>query len=110
MIIAERVLKLQTSSGERDVVIALDAPRESNHSWQCDYTIRWPDRTWSSFGAGTDAFQALILAVQKIATELYFSEEHKAGSLSWTADWSGYGFPMPGAGRDLMVGNDRKFF
>ena len=54
--------------------------------------------------------QAIILAMQKIGADLYFSEHHAAKRLSWGEPGAGYGFPVPQNARDNLVGDDRRFF
>ena len=44
-----------------------------------------------------------------IGAELYASAQNKSGALSWLAPGRGYGFPVPNAIRDLLVGDDKKF-
>jgi hypothetical protein len=68
--------------------------------------LAWWQRTNS--GRGTDTIQALLNALQMVGTEIYCSEEHRSGKLSWDDNWSGYGFPVPGNIRDLLAGNDKK--
>ena len=38
-----------------------------------------------------------------IGAEIYASEEHRSGRLVWSDGWKGYGFPVPGRIRDLLV-------
>ena len=54
--------------------------------------------------------QAIVLALQKIGTDLYMSESHLTGALVWDRPGAGYGFPLPSSGREALVGDDRKFF
>jgi hypothetical protein len=42
-----------------------------------------------------------------VGTEIYCSEEHRSGNLSWDDDWSG--FPVPGNIRDLLAGDDKRY-
>lgn len=51
--------------------------------------------------------QALYLAMQRIAFEVYGSEQHRAGALRWTEAGQGYGFPMAKAGYGELIGGDR---
>jgi hypothetical protein len=44
-----------------------------------------------------------------IGAELYASDQHKSGVLTGLSPGRGYGFPVPQAIRDLLVGDDRKF-
>ena len=54
--------------------------------------------------------QAVILALQKIGTDIYFSDYHKSGSLFWERPEKGYGFPLPPSAREMLVGDDARFF
>lgn len=54
--------------------------------------------------------QALTCALQMIAADIYSSDAHRSGQLRWGNPEEGYGFPvMPGM-RDMLKGNDAKFF
>lgn len=58
--------------------------------------------------------QALTLALQKIGTEIYTSDFHKSGLLSWddskkSNSRTGYGFPVMPSVRDLLIGDDAKY-
>jgi len=59
---------------------------------------------------GIDSAQAITLALQKIGTEIYFGDYHKSGNLFWESPGKGYGFPLPPSARDLLIGDDAKFF
>jgi hypothetical protein len=72
--------------------------------WICRYEIDWPSQKRSHFGV--DSFQALILALQTIGAEIYASVYHKAGSQKWAERYRGYGFPVGGNLRDLLIGDD----
>ena len=107
MIIAMRVLTLRNEAGARAVPVRIHAPEEEGGHWICRYEIEWPDHTVKRHGAGVDAVQALVLALQFIGAELYTSRAHEAGRLSW-AEGSGYGFPLAKSVRDLAVGEDKE--
>jgi hypothetical protein len=77
--------------------------------WVCRYEIGWPCERRSSFGAGFDAVQALHLTLQKIGMEIYRSAYHATGRLAWGEQGMGYGFPVPRSGRDVLIGDDRRF-
>jgi len=110
MIIAERELDYVTQPGSTiPVPVRLYAPEGSRKHWSCRYTIEWPDGTYSSAGYGVDQFQAITLTLQKIGTDLYFSDYHKTGRLYFEKPGSGYGFPVPKNARDLLVGEDKRF-
>jgi hypothetical protein len=54
--------------------------------------------------------QALVLALEAIGSDIYTSSYHKAGALFFEAPGKGYGFPVPITLRDLLVGDDARFF
>lgn len=110
MIIATRVLLLREGERDLEVPIRIHAPREDGECWMCDYEIDWPHETWRRYAAGLDAVQALVLALQKIGTELYTSEYHQSGRLMWVDPSQGYGFPLPSNARDMLRGDDTRFF
>jgi hypothetical protein len=109
MIIAERILSLQTASEVRECRVLLRAPEYLDGMWICRYEIGWPDDPDTGFGAGVDAFQALHLTLQLIGFRLYASAYHKAGTLVFEQPGRGYGFPIPKNGRDLLIGDDKIF-
>ena len=108
MIIATRMLKVRGGSAEAQVPITLFVPTQSNGAWSCAYEIGWPSGKVESAAWGFDSVQAIILALQKIGSDLYTSSYHKSGKLSWEAVDKGYGFPLPNNIRDLLVGDDGK--
>lgn len=110
MIIATRTLTLRDPKGEVRIPIRIQTPRPDGAAWMCGYEIEWPHGTWKSAAAGVDAVQALVLALQKIGTELYASEYHRSGRLMWGNPTQGYGFPLPGNARDMLKGDDARFF
>ena len=105
-----RILKLRSNGREDDVVIDIQWPELRANSWFADWRIRFPERERKGSAGGTDAIQAVDGALKLIGAELYASDEHKAGSLTWGDDWSGYGFPVPSNMRDMMTGDDAKYF
>lgn len=109
MPIATRILKLETEAGPVDVPVTIEAPQPDDRSWRCAYTIGWPEQPWELAAYGVDAVQALDLAMRKIATELYMSQYHQAGTLRWERPGGGYGFPILKVSRDLLVGDDKEF-
>ena len=54
--------------------------------------------------------QALVLALQVIGAEVYSSSYHEAGTLYLQDPGKGYGFPVAPTLRDLLIGDDAKFF
>jgi hypothetical protein len=104
-----RNLKMNVRGAALDVPVRVFWPIQDKGGWDCRWEIVWPDRQRANSGRGTDAIQALLNALQMVGTEIYCSEEHRSGKLSWDDNWSGYGFPVPGNMRDLLTGNDRKY-
>lgn len=109
MRMATRVLDLKTPQGLVELPIHIHVPEEANGSWGCRYEIGWPGEPTNRTAWGADSVQAIILALQMIGTDLYTSGYHKAGELS-SAEGSGYGFPVPANLRDMLIGDDAKFF
>jgi len=109
MMIARRMLTLREGGGIRHFPIVIHAPEESGGDWICRFSIEWPNGKAERWGAGVDAVQALLSAQQMIGAEIYTSRYHKAGSLQWLQPGRGYGFPVPHAIRDLLIGDDKNF-
>jgi len=110
MLIAQRDLTFVTSNkGALRVPVCLFAPEGNDKHWWCRYTIGWPDGTYASKGYGVDQFQAIWLTMQKIGSDIYFSDYHKTGRLYFETPGSGYGFPVPKNARDTLVGDDKRF-
>lgn len=111
MIIAERVLKLRSDGRDIQIPIRLFAPEQSSDgSWWCRYEIDWPESTQKSRAGGVDAIQANVLALHMIGSEIYASDYHKSGNLFLDSPGKGYGFPVPCTLRNLLEGDDQKFF
>jgi hypothetical protein len=110
MIIATRSLVLRDPGRDLPIPIQIHAPEKMQDSWICRYEIDWPDGRAERWGTGVDALQALLIASQMIGAEIYASRYHKAGRLEWLAPDRGYGFPVANNIRDLLVGDDKKFF
>jgi hypothetical protein len=108
VLIAHRRLIISSPSGDTDVPVRLFQPEQEDGMWICRYEIDWPNQRKSYFGAGVDGMQALILALRTIGVEIYTSEYHKAGTLRWFEPGRGYGFPVGGNLRDLLIGDDAK--
>lgn len=110
MLIATRVLKLRSTSGDIDIPIRLFAPEPDGVDWSCRFEIGWPDETLTRAAAGFDAVQALELALKIIGALIYASDHHASGKLMWLEPGKGYGFPVPRGIRDLLIGHDRDLF
>jgi hypothetical protein len=116
MIIATRVLTVKTKAGaEKPVALRLFAPTQVGNVWDCRYEIEFPEDGWAaetikSHAQGTDAMQALQLAMQKMGVELHFTSYHKERTMRWGEGWVGYGFAVDKEARDLLIGDDAKFY
>lgn len=110
MRMATRILELKAPEGTIDLPIHIHVPEEKDGSWRCDYEIGWPGDPKTRTAWGVDSVQAIILALQMIGADLYTSGYHQAGELSPGEGNSGYGFPVPANLRDLLIGDDARFF
>ena len=106
MQIAHRRLTTSSPLGDTEVLIRVFKPEESDGNWVCRYEIDWPSQKQSGFAAGIDSIQALLLALQKVGVDIYTSSYHETGSLKWFEPTRGYGFPVTGNLRDLLIGDD----
>ncbi|HEY1980159.1 MAG TPA: hypothetical protein VGH13_08720 [Xanthobacteraceae bacterium] len=109
MIVANRLLKLRLAEGQVEIPILIYAPQRDNSQWFCSYEIGWPDGKRKSAAAGFDSAQSLLLAFEKIGTEIYASDYHKSGNLMWDEPGRGFGFPVPPNLRNMLVGDDAKY-
>jgi hypothetical protein len=110
MVVATRVLKLEGDNGEVAIPIRVYAPEREDNAWSCRYQIDWPEGTQDMKAGGADSMQALIIALKMIGADLYSSSYHKSGRLMSEAPGSGYGFPVVTTMRDLLEGDDAKYF
>jgi hypothetical protein len=104
-----RILKLQSDGVTHDIPVRLWWPIQDDKAWDCRWEIGWPDGPRANSGRGIDAIQALMNALTMIGAEIYSSEAHKSGLLSWSDDWSGYGFPVIANLRNMLGGDDGRF-
>jgi hypothetical protein len=110
MLIATRVLKLRRPTGDMEIPIRIFAPEQQATDCVCRFEVDWPDGTWAMAAGGVDAIQALELALKMIGAQIYTSDHHASGKLMWLEPGKGYGFPVTNNIRDLLVGDDKKFF
>jgi hypothetical protein len=111
MEIARRTLTLREGAAETAIPVRLFAPQqEESGDWSCRYEIDWPEGKRTRAVWGSDSFQAIILTLQAIGTDIYTSAYHKSGDLFFGRPGEGYGFPVPITLRDLLIGNDAKYF
>lgn len=98
---------MEVDGREVDVPITIYAPVDKTDHWCCEFEIGWPDKRKRSRGNGTDAVQALLIALEMIGMNLYSSEAHAQGKLKWDEPHGGYGFPLNSAMRHRYEGRDR---
>jgi hypothetical protein len=108
MVIATRVLTLQDAERDIEIPIKIFAPQREEAGWSCRFEIGWPDGTLERAAKGIDGVQAFFLALQMIGAQIYASDHHASGNLSWLTPGFGYGFPVPATIRDLLIGEDAK--
>ena len=108
-IIATRSLFLRDNNRNVEIPIRIHAPERAKEDWICRFEIEWPEGRVERWGAGIDAIQSLLIALQMIGAEIYASPHHESGRLSWLTAGRGYGFPVPKNIRDLLVGDDKSF-
>jgi hypothetical protein len=106
MQIAYRRLTASSALGNIEVPIRVFKPEKSDGAWICRYEIDWPSQKQSSFAAGVDSIQALVLVLQRIGVEIYTSAYHETGTLKWFEPTQGYGFPIAHNLRNLLIGDD----
>ncbi len=106
MIIAERTLDLAPDG--QTVKISLTMPEIDDGSWFCTYRIDWPQGTRAVKTGGVDPIQALVCALQLLGAEIYASNFHKEGRLSFEGQ-PGYGIPVPPNFRKDLVGYDADY-
>lgn len=82
--IGNRILVVETEEGAKEVEVRLMAPEPWGNAWRCRYTIGWPEGIYESKTGGSDAIQAVHLAMQKIGADLYFIRYHDEGRLYWS--------------------------
>ncbi len=110
MIIATRRLTIDTGTDQHALEIRIYAPVATDVDFCCSYEIDWPGRVEKTAMFGLDSAQALILEFNAIGSTLYSSEYHENGQLSWNDEASGYGFPVVPTLRQMLVGDDARFF
>ena len=94
--IAVRKLIIRNNDGEvsGEVELRILMPIEAGDDFSCRYEIHWQGRVKISDVLGVDAVQALLLALQRLASEMYFSDEYKTGRLEWMGG-NNLGLPLP---------------
>lgn len=110
MIAATRVLTLGDGNRDIEIPIRIQAPEKSGTDWICRFEIDWPEGKAERWGSGVDAIQAQFIALQMIGAEIYASHHHASGRLVWLAPGQGYGFPVSNNIRDVLIGDDAKYY
>lgn len=113
---AARTLYVTTKAGDtREVQTRLYEPQQDGPSWICRYEIDWPEDGWPaetrrSQAGGADSMHALQLGLQKLGLDLHSTSYHREGKMWWQAGVVGYGFALPRDARDLLRGDDAKWY
>jgi hypothetical protein len=106
-VILNRTLIIETESGEKEVQINFYLPTQQQEDWECEYEICWPAGVRRFKAHGIDSVQSLSHALQMVGAELYTSDVHRSGKLTWLERGAGYGFQLPRTIRDLYEGDDQ---
>jgi hypothetical protein len=96
-VIATRSLELR---GKPSVAVLIGEPAKDADDHYCPYQIRGIGDERVRYAMGSDAAQALVLALQKVGAELYTSKEAQAKELTWNGG-EDLGFPVPNSLSDL---------
>lgn len=110
MQIAGRSLTLFGATGNIEIPIRIFAPVQQGNACSCRYEIDWPEGRETMEAWGNDTVQALELALRMIGADLYTSSYHRSGKLMFRELGNGYGFPVTNTLRDMLVGDDKRFF
>jgi len=111
MIIATRVLKLRRPEGYVDMPVHIFAPRQEGGEWRGRVEIGWPGtpQPIDVNGCG-DAVHVIEMSMRLIGAVLYASKEHASGKLVWQQPGNGYGFPILDDMRDVLQGDDKRYY
>ena len=91
-----------TLSNGNTVTVSIGLPSfVSEGEFVCPYRIAGLQAEEVGRAIGSDALQALQLALIRVGAILYTSEAWKDGVLSWNGD-KDLGFPLPGSIKDLQ--------
>lgn len=103
--LAEGVIALRefelSSDTQSAVTVTVNRPFQVDNSWRCEFAIRGPEGEIVFYGMGADSLQAVVLALENIASLLYTSEAFKAGQLTWLGQRN-LGLPTAKAMADLV--------
>lgn len=94
MEIARREFELGGQPETREVLVLFEAPAKSGSEWVCTFRIIGLFEFAGGRAFGEDGVQALWLAMERAAVELYSSNEWKSGWLTWFGQRD-LGLPVP---------------
>jgi hypothetical protein len=80
--VAEVGFDVRGDGGTLRGIARVAQPRPDRDAWRCDFEVQWPGFERSRYAMGADSWQALQLAMQSVATELFTCDECKDGKLS----------------------------
>lgn len=92
-VIARRIY--DTDQGPFEVSLMAPVIDANGIDHACTYAIAGPVTRKTSQVFGIDAFQAIDLALKRIALDVAFSEENRAGQLRWLDQADDLGFVLP---------------
>ena len=99
-IVAKREYELDTHT-KVTVLIGQPQPVDDGRTYFCPYQIVGMGQGRVRRAGGADSVQALYLALQRIATDLYTSDEHRDGRLTLDG-MRNLGLPVPSSIADLV--------
>ena len=105
---ATRTLTIKNGDSSTPVGVAVGCPIKADEGeFACIYSISWPETPWEGTAYGFDGVQALLIAMNMIAAQLYHSTYDDEGRLLWGGEENGYGFPLSATIRNVAQGADR---
>ncbi len=94
-VLAERILDLSTSEGDRQVRVLIGKPQPIPKSvdFFCPYQVVGLSDETVRYAEGVDAAQAIYLALEAVGTYLAATQEARSGRLTWYGERT-LGFPV----------------
>jgi hypothetical protein len=77
--VAEVAFEIHGNDGVQRGVARVAQPCPDQDDWRCEYQVEWPGSVKARYAMGVDSWQALALAMQSVATEIFISDDFKAG-------------------------------
>ena len=85
---------LRISGGDSgDVRIVLFSPMHLAQDWCCEYSIELEGQARHKIVFGFDSFQALVLSLRALATDVFDLEQKFGAKMIWSEDGAVHGFP-----------------